>query len=126
KDAWAQIVALLDAANTNLNTAGGIPIPVTWPPGFASVSAVAGPSTVPGSFASFNRALAAKAGLEHAYAMARSTPGSSPDPTHPGAPDAATLTKADSAALASALINVPLAPPAAAPFAPNAGGVYWD
>jgi hypothetical protein len=126
KDAWAQIVALLDTANATLNTAGGTPIPVNLPPGFASVSAVAGPSTVSGSFASFNRALAAKAGLELAYAMARSTSATSPGLSTPGAPNAAALTRADSAALASALIKVPLAPPAPGPFAPSAGGVYWD
>jgi hypothetical protein len=126
KDAWAQIVALLDSANASLNTAGGIPIPVNLPPGFASVSSVAGPSTVSGSFASFNRALAAKAGLQLAYAMARSPGGSPPTPTTPGSPNAAALTRADSAALASALINVPLAPPAPGSFTANAGGVYWD
>jgi hypothetical protein len=126
KDAWAQIVALLDSANASLNTAGGIPIPVNLPPGFASVSTVAGPSTVSGSFASFNRALAAKAGLQLAYAMARSSAATSPTPTTPGTPNAAALNRADSAALASALINVPLAPPAPGSFAANAGGVYWD
>ena len=126
KDAWAQIVALLDSGNASLNTAGGTPIPVNLPPGFASVSSVAGPSTVSGSFASFNRALAAKAGLELAYAMARSTSGTSPTPMLPGTPNAAALTRADSAALASALIAIPLAPPVAAPFADNASGVYWD
>ncbi len=126
KDAWAQIVALLDSANASLNTAGGTPIPVNLPPGFASVSAVAGPSTASGSFASFNRALAAKAGLELAYAMARSSAATSPTPTAPGTPNAAALTRADSAALASALINVPLAPPAPGPFTTTAGGVYWD
>ncbi len=43
KDGWKYIVALLDSANTNLNTAGPIPIPVVLPPGFASV----GTSVVP-------------------------------------------------------------------------------
>jgi hypothetical protein len=126
KDVWAQIVALLDSANDNLNTAGGIPIPANLPPGFASVSSVAGPSTASGSFASFNRALAAKAGLQLAYAIARSAPGTSPTPATPGAPDATALTRADSAAVASALINVPLTPPNPGPFTPTAGGVYWD
>jgi hypothetical protein len=103
KDGWAYIVALLDSANTNLNTAGNIPIPVVLPPGFGAVSASAGPSTAQGSFAAFNRALAAKAGLELAYAIARHTPASTPTPTSPGAPDAHALARADSAMTASAL-----------------------
>ena len=74
KDGWAYIVALLDSANASLNAAGAIPIPVVLPPGFSAVSASAAPSTAPGSFAAFNRALAAKAGLELAYAIARHTP----------------------------------------------------
>jgi hypothetical protein len=105
KDGWAYIVALLDSANTNLNTAGAIPIPVVLPSGFSSVSAAAGPSTVQGSFAAFNRALAAKAGLELAYAIARNSPASSPSPTTPGVPNAAALTRADSAMTASALFS---------------------
>ena len=62
KDGLQYIVALLDSANTGLNTAGAAPLPFRFPPGFAAVGAVAGPSTVAGSFAAFNRALAAKAG----------------------------------------------------------------
>ena len=78
KDGWAYIVSLLDSANDNLNIAGNIPIPVVLPPGFSAVSTTAGPSTAQGSFAAFNRALAGKAGLELAYAIARHTPASSP------------------------------------------------
>src|SRR5262249_36164911 len=51
QDVWKYIVALLDSANANLNTAGGVAIPFNLPPGFASFQSVAGPSTVPGSFA---------------------------------------------------------------------------
>jgi starch-binding outer membrane protein, SusD/RagB family len=126
QDAWKQIVALLDTANANLNTAGPIPLPVKIPAGFSSVSASAGPSTVAGSFASFNRALAGKANLELAYAMARNAPGTHPTPTTAGAPDAPTLTRADSAITASALYSVPLTPPAAGAFVENSGGVFWD
>ena len=103
KDGWAYIVALLDSANTNLNIAGATPIPVVLPSGFSSVGAFAGPSTAQGSFAAFNRALAAKAGLELAYAIARHTPATSPTPTSPGVPNAAALARADSAMTASAL-----------------------
>lgn len=103
KDGWAYIVALLDSANASLNAAGAIPIPVVLPPGFSAVSASAAPSTAQGSFAAFNRALAAKAGLELAYAIARHTPASSPTPTSPGVPDVGALTRADSAMTASAL-----------------------
>jgi hypothetical protein len=105
KDGWAYIVALLDSANANLNTAGSIPIPVVLPPGFSAVSAAAAPSTAQGSFAAFNRALAGKAGLELAYAKARGTGGTSPTPTTPGSFDVATLQRADSAIAASALFD---------------------
>lgn len=128
KDGWKYIVALLDSANGNLNLAGGAPIPVTIPPGFSSVGASAGPSTTAGAFAAFNRALAGKAGLELAYAIARSTAGTSPTPTTPGTPDAAALARADSAVTASALY----APASLAPN-PTGGfvttdpfGVYFD
>jgi hypothetical protein len=127
KGAWASIVALLDTANANLTAAGPTPLPFTLPPGFSSVSAVAGPSTTPGSFAAFNRALAAKAGLELAYAIARNSAGTHPTPTTPGAPDVAALTRADSAAGASAFFDLAaLAPPASGGFTDDAHGVYWD
>ena len=105
KDVWAYIVALLDSSNTALNAAGKIALPVSLPPGFASVSAAAAPSTAPGAFAAFNRALAAKAGLELAYAIARATPGTAPTPTSAGSPNVAALTRADSAMKASALFS---------------------
>ena len=127
QDAWAQIAALLDTANGNLNTAGAIPLPVKMPAGFASVSMSAGPSTKAGSFASFNRALAGKAYLELAYAKARNNPATHPTPTFAGVPAADALAHADSAITASALFSVPLTPPAPGGFVENAaGGVYWD
>jgi starch-binding outer membrane protein, SusD/RagB family len=119
-DVWAYIVALLDSANTQLNQAGSIALPVTLPAGFGSVSATAGPSSAQRSFAAFNRALAGKAGLEYAYAIARQS-GAGPTPASAGSPNAAALTRADSAIKASALFN----PAAIAP--PTAGGfVYGD
>jgi hypothetical protein len=120
KDVWAYIVALLDSGNAALNTAGGIALPVIVPQGFGSVSSTAGPSTVAGSFAAFNRALAGKAGLEYAYAIARQD-GASPTPTSAGSPNAAALTRADSALKASALF----APTSLTPPAPG-GFVYGD
>jgi len=128
KDVWRYIVALLDSANDNLNTAGAIALPVTVPDGYAAVGQSAGPSTVKGSFAAFNRALAAKAGLELAYAIARTPSGgvSAPTPTSAGVPDPAALTRADSAMNASALYNLAaIAPPAAGPFVLDAYGVYY-
>jgi starch-binding outer membrane protein, SusD/RagB family len=125
KDVWQQIVALLDSANNSLNVAGAIPLPVKLPPGFASVSTAAGPSTTAGSFAAFNRALAGKAGLELAYAIARAS-GAGPTLTSGGTPNAAALSRADSALTASALYAVPVTVPAAGGFTENAGGVYWD
>jgi starch-binding outer membrane protein, SusD/RagB family len=128
KDGWRYIVALLDTANNNLNAAGAIPIPVALPPGFASVGTSAGPSTAQGSFAAFNRALAGKAGLELAYAIARNTAANAPTPTSPGVPDGGALTRADSAVAASALFSpASLAPPAAGGFtSTDPFGVYFD
>jgi hypothetical protein len=105
KDVWAYIVAVLDSGNAALNAAGSVALPVSLPPGFASVSAQAGPSTTPGSFAAFNRALAGKAGLELAYAIARNTAGTAPTPNSAGSPSVAALTRADSAIKASALFS---------------------
>jgi hypothetical protein len=125
KDVWQYIITLLDSGNANLNIAGATPLPVVLPDGFISVGTTAGPSTVQGSFAAFNRALAGKANLELAYAIARSSPGTAPTPTSAGAPDKATLQRADSALLASALYNpAAIAPPVAGPFALDPFGVY--
>lgn len=122
KDVWAYIVAVLDSGNAELDSAGSVALPVTLPPGFGAVSASAGPSTVQGSFAAFNRALAGKAGLEYAYAIARAG-GAGPTPTSAGSPNAQALTRADSAIHASALFSpTNLTPPAAGGFA--AGDLY--
>jgi starch-binding outer membrane protein, SusD/RagB family len=127
KDVWIQIVAELDSANNQLQTAGSIPLPVKLPAGFSSVNTVAGPSTTPGSFAAFNRALAAKAGLELAYAIARSSAGTAPTPTTPGSPDVTALTRADSAATASALYTpTSLSPEPTAGWLDSPDGVFWD
>lgn len=125
KDVWRYIVALLDSANTSLQTAGPNPLPVTLPPGFASVSVTAAPSTTPGAFAAFNRALAAKAGLELAYAIARNSGGTAPTPASAGTPDALALGRADSAMHASALFSPgALTTPAPGGFTDDAFGVY--
>lgn len=104
-DVWKYIVAVLDSGHTNLTTAGSIPLPVTLPSGFVAVSTVAGPANAAGSYDSFNRALAGKANLELAYAIARKSPGTAPTPTSPGAPDRTALTRADSDITASSLYN---------------------
>lgn len=104
KDGWAYIVALLDSANTDLATAGSTTIPIKLPNGFQAL-ATAGPSTTAGTFASFNRALAAKANLELAYAIARSAAGTSPSPSAPGSPDPGALTTAMTDLTASAMYN---------------------
>jgi hypothetical protein len=108
KDVWAYIVSLLDSANAQLNVAGATAPPVILPTGFGAVSLASGPSKTVGTFAAFNRALAAKAGLELAYAIARGPGGNSPTPTSPGVPNAAqlvALARADSADTMSALYN---------------------
>lgn len=126
KDAWAYIVALLDTANGNLTLAGSAPLPVKTPAGFGAVNSLAAPSNVPGAFAAFNRALAGKAGLEYAYAIARSG-GSAPTPTTPGAPDVAALTAADSDITHSALYDTTaLAPTPAGQFAHDLHSVLHD
>jgi hypothetical protein len=125
KDAWAEIVAILDSANTSLTTAGAIALPFKVPSGFASVALTAGPSTTAGSFASFNRALAGKANLELAYAIARAN-GVGPTPSAGGSPDVAALTAAQTALTASALTAIPLTTPAPGGFTENSAGVFWD
>jgi hypothetical protein len=105
RDAWKAIVALLDSGLTQLNVDPSPGLPLPLPSGFSAVSAQASPSTTAGSFAAFNRALAAKANLELAYAIARSPGGTPPTPTTTGSPDAAALNRADSALHASALYN---------------------
>jgi hypothetical protein len=126
KDAWKAIVALLDSGLTQLNVDASMGLPVKLPTGFAAVSLRASPSTAPGSFAAFNRALAGKANFELAYAVTRSPGGSRATPSGPGAPDVAALTRADSAIKASALYNPgALAPPAPGDFT-DPLAVYLD
>jgi hypothetical protein len=105
RDAWKAIVALLDSGETQLNVDPSAGLPLPLPSGFNAVSAQASPSTTAGSFAALNRALAAKANLELAYAIARSPGGTPPTATTTGSPDAAALIRADSALHASALYN---------------------
>ena len=126
QDGFKYIVALLDSANTQLNIAGAALFPFPLPPGFGAVGKIAGPSTVPGSFAAFNRALAAKANLELAYAIAHQS-GHAPDSTSAGVPDVNALNSADSAALASALYNpAALAPNPVGQWAYDNQTVLWD
>src|SRR5262249_3189373 len=88
--------------------------------GFAAVSSQASPSTSPGSFAAFNRALAARANLELAYAIARSPGGTAPTATTAGAPDAPAPAPAASACAAPFFAtHGPLAPP-------DSGGDFND
>ncbi len=126
KDGLTYVVSLLDSANAELDSAGSTALPFTVPPGFAAVGVIAGPSTAPGSFAAFNRALAAKAGLELAYALAR-TSGGSPTPSSAGTPNHVALVRADSAATASALYNVgALGPNPVGQWAYDNQSVFYD
>jgi hypothetical protein len=99
KDGWKYITALLDSAYTNLQAGGGGALPVRLPDGYSAVSGSGA------AFASFNRALAGKAYLEYAYAIARSSSGSRPTPTTAGAPDVTALTAADNALALTALLD---------------------
>jgi hypothetical protein len=118
KDGLQYIVNLLDSANRALDSAGSAPLPFKLPPGFGAVGSFAGPSTAAGSFAAFNRALAAKAGMELGFATSR-PPYNTADTTARPLPPPATMapadilafTRADSAAKASALFVPTSLPP---------------
>jgi hypothetical protein len=111
KDVWAAIVAILDSGNAALTIDPSDPLAISLPAGFSGVSATAA------SFSAFNRALAGKANLELAYAIARSSAGTAPTPTSAGSPDHNALLRADSAIAASALYQPSaLTTPTAGPF----------
>jgi hypothetical protein len=68
KDAWAQIVAMLDSASDSLTKAGpATTFPVVMPPGFSQVSGSAG------AFRGLTLALRGKARLYYAYTTGRPT-----------------------------------------------------
>jgi hypothetical protein len=116
KDVWKGIAAMLDSGEAFLDAGKAGPLPVNLPPGFAAVSA-AGPSGTPGTFAGFNRALAAYAKLQYAYGTTRVAGGSPATPTKPGAPYMPALIAADSAIHATFLYNPgALTPPTAGDF----------
>jgi starch-binding outer membrane protein, SusD/RagB family len=125
KDVWKYIVALLDSANDSLNVAASVSLPLQLPPGFASVGVTAGPGTVAGSFAAFNRALAGKANLELAYAIARNSPATHPTPSSAGNPDPTSLATAAAELDSSALYDpAAITPPNGGPFNLDPHGVY--
>jgi hypothetical protein len=129
KNVWQYIVALLDSANTQFTAAGAITIPITLPVGYQGVK-VAGPSTVAGTFASLNRALAAKANLELAYAINRPAQIDtqfSPDTNVVPTPDAGAIATAAADLAASGMYNeAQLAPNSPSGFPTSAYGVNWD
>jgi hypothetical protein len=121
QDGWKHITALLDSANASLQSAGSIAIPVTLPDGFSAVSASAT------AFASFNRALAGKAYMQLAYAIARGPGGVRPTPTTPGSPDQTALLAADTALAHTALLNLgALNPPSSGGFTPDGYSVLHN
>jgi hypothetical protein len=129
KDAWQYVIALLDSANTQLVSAGATAPPIKLPTGMKGVGATSGPGHVAGSFASFNRALAVKANLEYAYALARSTAGHAPTPTTPGVPDPAAIARALALLDSTAMFNasgILLTPTTPGGFTPNATTVTHD
>lgn len=117
KDVWKGIAAMLDSAEADLDAGHAGPLPISLPAGFSAAN-LAGPSTTAGTFAGFNRALAAYAKLQYAYATTRVPGGgAAATPTTPGAPLLSALTSADSAVLASNLYNPgALTPPSAGNF----------
>jgi len=129
KDAWLYIIALLDSANTQLNTAGATAPPIVLPKGFAGVGTSSGPGRVSGSFASFNRALQVKALMELAYAKARGHGGVAPTPTTAGSPDVGNLTRALALLDSTAMFDKTgalLAPTTPGGFSPSASSVTHD
>jgi hypothetical protein len=117
KDVWKGISAMLDSAEADLDAGAPGALPISLPPGYAAASA-AGPSGTAGTFAGFNRALAAYAKLQYAYGTTRSPGGGAPaTPTTAGAPLMSALVSADSAVHASNLYNpAALTPPTAGDF----------
>jgi starch-binding outer membrane protein, SusD/RagB family len=128
KDAWEYIVALLDSGETNLVTAGSVTAPnLVLPAGFKGVYQSSGPPGTLGSFASFNRALAAKANVELAYTIARMAAGSAPTPSSPGSPSPTILATALTDLTSSAMYNPSvLAPDPAGQFTEDAYDVAHD
>jgi hypothetical protein len=131
KNGWQYIVALLDSANSQLVSGGATAPPIKLPIGMKGVNSASGPGNVAGSFAALNRALAVKAYLELAYAMAR-TPtngASAPTPSSPGTPNPAAIARAlallDSTAMFDKLGGL-LAPTPAGGFVPGPTTVTHD
>jgi|HubBroStandDraft_6_1064221.scaffolds.fasta_scaffold67826_2 hypothetical protein len=113
KDVWKGISAMLDSGEAFLDAGASATMPINLPPGYGAVSA-AGPSGTSGTFAGFNRALAAYAKLQYAYGVTRSPGGSPADSAHPGTPLASALIAADSAVRASNLYQPGALAPATA------------
>ena len=126
KDVWKGIAAMLDSAEADLDAGAPGALPISLPIGFTAVSG-AGPSGSAGSFAGFNRALAAYAKLQYAYATTRvAGGGAAATPTTAGSPLLSALTAADSAIHATFLYNpTTLAPATAGDFA-DPLAVYHD
>jgi hypothetical protein len=84
RDAWAQIVAMLDSAADSLTKSGpSTAFPVVMPPGFSQVSGSAG------AYLGFTRGLRGKARIYYAYTTGRPT-----DTLSVGSPNAAQLDSA--------------------------------
>ena len=96
RDAWKEIVAILDTAKAELDAAGpnttlGVPgssFTLQLPPGFSALGSTAG------SFEGLTLALRARARIEYAYAIARGPGGTAPTATTPGSPDQSQLDSA--------------------------------
>jgi hypothetical protein len=124
RDSWKEIVAMLDTAMTELNTAGasttfnvpGSSFNLQFPPGFVQVTANAG------TWMNLVLAMRGRARLEYAYAIARGPGGNAPTPTSAGAPDQNQLDSAIIDVQASGLYSSSLTPSEA--IAANDIGVF--
>ena len=125
KDVWKGISAMLDSGEAFLDAGASATMPINLPPGYGAVSA-AGPSGTSGTFAGFNRALAAYAKLQYAYGVTRSPGGSPADSAHSGTPLASALIAADSAVRASNLYQPGALAPATAGDFTDPTAVYHN
>lgn len=110
RDAWKQIIAILDTAVAEFHAAGattalGIPnssFTLQTPPGYAALG------TTAGGYVGFALALRGRARVEYAYAIARGPGGTAPTATSAGSPDVNQLDSAITDITSSSLYTASL------------------
>ena len=98
KDVWRGISAMLDSAEADLDAGAPGPLPIKLAAGVRRTVNLAGPSGTPGTFAGFNRALAAYAKLQwRVWRLPGRRVAHRPRRARPDRPLVSALTSADSA-----------------------------